>query len=426
MVQEAALAASIKTRIAALLRNTALPLRVSLWNGTEFDLGPAPAVRFVLRRPELMRRLLRGDVDSLADAYVHGDLAVEGRLEDILKVGIELAERLGRVRWIGAVARFLPRRSRRHSRSSDAEWVRHHYDVSNEFYALWLDRRMTYSCAYFHTGQEDIDTAQDQKLDHICRKLRLQPGDRLLDVGCGWGGLVEYAVRHYGVRAVGVTLSERQYELACRRLGEAGLADRAEIRLQDYRDIADSEPFDKIVSIGMYEHVGGANRPLYFAKLFGLLKENGLLLNHGITTADPAGASAGPAGGGFIDRYVFPGGELPHIAQVVREMAEQRFEVLDVENLRPHYAATLLHWVRRLEARKDEVIERVGAARYRIWRIYMAGCAIAFERNWLSLYQVLAGKGGGNGALRRPWTRRHQYDADDPAFFPRPLDWAGI
>lgn len=416
----------VERRVTAVLRSAALPLKVSLWNGSEFDLGPAPRIHSIFRRPYLLRRLLRGDIDKLAEAYVDGDLAVEGRLEDILKVGIEIADRLGRFTWAAMFARFVPRLPQRHTRSADAEWIRFHYDVSNEFYALWLDRRLTYSCAYFHTGQEDIDTAQEQKLDHLCRKLRLKAGERLLDVGCGWGGLLEYAARRYGVRGLGVTLSQKQHDYAQRRLFESGLSDRVEIRLADYRDIDGTAAFDKIVSVGMYEHVGTANRPLYFGKLFGLLRDNGLLLNHGITTADPSGKSAGPRGGAFIERYVFPGGELPHIARVTQEMADQRFEVLDVENLRPHYAATLLHWVRRLEAHKSKAIALAGEARYRVWRIYMAGCAIAFERNWLALYQVLAGKCGGNGSLDRPWTRRYQYADDDPALGPAPLDWSGI
>lgn len=410
----------------ALLRSAALPLKISLWNGTELQFGPAPKIHLIFRRSYLLRRLLRGDIDALAQAYVEGDLAVEGRLEDVLKVGIEIADRLGRFAWMAAFARFVPRLPQRHTRSADAEWIRFHYDVSNEFYALWLDRRLTYSCAYFHTGQEDIDTAQEQKLNHLCRKLRLKPDERLLDVGCGWGGLLEYAARRYGIRGLGITLSQKQHDYAQRRLFESGLSDRVEIRLTDYRDLDGAAAFDKIVSVGMYEHVGAANRPLYFGKLFGLLRNNGLLLNHGITTADPSGKSAGPRGGAFIERYVFPGGELPHIARVMQEMADQRFEVFDVENLRPHYAATLLHWVRRLEARKSEAIALAGEARYRVWRIYMAGCAIAFERNWLALYQVLAGKGGGNGSLDRPWTRRHQYVDDDPALAPASLDWSGI
>ena len=413
-------------RLERLVRRLDLPLRLELWDGRRIELGSAPTVSFVLRRPRLLGMLCRGDFDALGEAYVAGDLVVEGRLQDILAVGLALAERFQRLAPLAKLARLLPRPRRRHSRAADARWVQHHYDVSNEFYALWLDRRMVYSCGYFESGGEDIDTAQQQKLDHICRKLQLRPEERLLDVGCGWGGLLRFAAERYGINGVGITLSPKQYELARRGVVEDGLADRVEIRLQDYRELAGAEAFDKIVSVGMYEHVGRANMPLYFGTLYRLLRPGGLLLNHGITTSDPAGGSMSPAGGSFIDRFVFPGGELPHIAQVLRDISSEALEVLDVENLRPHYAATLLRWVRRLEARCAEAIAAAGEERYRIWRIYMAGCALAFERNWLAIYQVLAGKPDANGRLARPWTRRHQYASDAAPALTAPLDWSGL
>jgi cyclopropane-fatty-acyl-phospholipid synthase len=410
----------VSRQLHRLALRLAVPLRLRLWNGAQFDLGRDPKATLVLTQPRLLRALLSGNVDRLCDAYVRGELRIEGPLEDVLKTGIELVERIGRRRWLTAVARVLPRR--RHDAGSDARWVQFHYDVSNDFYRLWLDRRMVYSCAYFETGTEEIDQAQEQKLDHLCRKLRLAPGERLLDVGCGWGGLLCFAAERYGIHGVGITLSRQQYEYAARAVEERGLAGRLEIRLQDYRELG-GEVFDKIVSVGMYEHVGHANLPLYFAKLAALAKPGGLVLNHGITTTDPSGASKAPQAGSFIERYVFPGGELPHLSRVIREMAAQDLDVLDVESLRPHYAATLLHWVRRLEARKAEAIALAGEERHRIWRMYMAGCALAFERNWLSIYQVLAGKCEPGGALKRPWTRRHQYVADDPLAMPGPLDW---
>jgi cyclopropane-fatty-acyl-phospholipid synthase len=403
-----------------------LPLRLAFWDGAAFDLGPSPAVTMTLTRPAILRALLRGDVDRLAESYVDGTLLVDGRLQDILALGISLAERVGRNPWLRRLGAILGKRRFRHTRQADAQAIRHHYDVSNEFYALWLDRHMTYSCAYFETGAEDIDRAQEQKLDHLCRKLRLKPGERLLDIGCGWGGLLRWAARRYDVSGVGVTLSERQYAYAQRRIAEEGLGDRLEVRLQDYRDIPGESAFDKIVSVGMYEHVGRANLPLYFATIRRLLRDGGIALNHGITTGDPEDASLGPPGGGFIDRYVFPGGELPHLSRVVREMARQGLEVLDVECLRPHYAETLLRWVRRLEAARDQAIALAGIERYRIWRIYMAGCAYAFDRGWLSIHQVIAVKPDASGLAPRPWTRRYQYDATAPVRESGPLRWGDL
>src|SRR6185312_3719816 len=399
-------------RLEPRLRRLDLPIRLRLHDGATIDLGAQPRIALDFRRRGLVRKLLRGDVDALGRAYVEGDLGVEGRIDDIIEIGIALAERLKKFGWLFRAAKPLPRLRRSHTRASDAKWVGYHYDVSNEFFALWLGRRMVYSCAYFERGDEDIDTAQEQKLDHICKKLGLRPGERLLDIGCGWGGLLEFAAENYGVRGVGVTISRNQYDHAAARIERRGLAGQVEIRLQDYRDLTGEAEFDKIVSVGMYEHVGHANLPRYFAGLHRLVKPNGLVLNHGITTTDPRGVSRGLAGGSFIDRFVFPGGELPHIAQVVRHLSQQGFDVLDVESLRPHYAATLVRWVAGLEAQRDRAIELAGEERYRIWRIYMAGCAVAFARNWLSLYQVVCGKSGADGNLVRPWTRRHVYDGD--------------
>jgi cyclopropane-fatty-acyl-phospholipid synthase len=425
---------NVKVRLLTMLRGRlgpqGLPLRLAFWDGEGVDLGPAPKITITLTKPVLLRRLLTGDIDGLGDAYVDGSLMVEGRLGDILGVGTDLARRAGRVAWLGRAAgiagKLAPRRRFRHSRAADAAAISHHYDVSNEFYALWLDRRMVYSCGYFPTGDEDIDAAQEAKLDHICRKLRLAPGERLLDIGCGWGGLVIHAARKYGVEALGVTLSERQVEEAKARVAAAGLTGRVTIERRDYRDVAGEGVFDKIVSVGMYEHVGKANLPLYFAAIHRLLKVGGLALNHGITTGDPSGGTLAPQGSGFIDRYVFPGGELPHLAGFALDTARAGLDVIDVESLRPHYTRTLLHWVRRLEARRDEAMDLVGPEKYRIWRIYMAGSALAFDRGWLALYQMLSVKPDATGFAARPWTRRYQYVADDPAPLARPIDWGDL
>ncbi|HZT87015.1 MAG TPA: class I SAM-dependent methyltransferase, partial [Stellaceae bacterium] len=283
------------------------------------------------------------------------------------------------------------------------------------------------SCAYFITGDEDIDTAQEQKLDHLCRKLRLARGERLLDIGCGWGGLLCWAAARYGVEAVGVTLSPRQAEEAERRIAAAGLAGHVSVRLQHWRDIPGAAEFDKIVSVGMYEHVGIANLPDYFAAVARLLKPGGVALNHGITSGDRDSHPQGPPGGEFIDRFVFPGGELPHLSRVVYDVASAGLEILDIEDLRPHYPRTLLHWARRLEAQREAAIAAAGIERYRVWRVYMPAMAVAFERGWLSLAQVLATKPLTDGMAPRPWTRAYQYAAaGTPIPLTAPLDWSGL
>ena len=381
-----------------------VPLRVVLWDGERFEFSDAPKITTTLHTRRLGRLMLTGNMAGLGAAYVSGELSVEGEVEDILKVGIALAERVGHAPVLRHIAPLVGK-LRRHSKKRDAADVRYHYDVSNEFYRLWLDRHMVYSCAYFRTGTEDLDTAQEQKLDHLCRKLRLQPGERLLDIGCGWGGLACWAAERYGVEAVGVTLSELQVEEARRRVAEAGLDGRIEIRMQDYRDVPEKEAFDKIVSVGMYEHVGIANLPLYFRTIARLLKPGGTALNHGITAGDRDGAAQGPPGGEFIDRFVFPGGALPHLSKVIYEIAGAGLEVTDIEDLRPHYPPTLWHWARRLEAQREAAIAAAGPERYRIWRLYMPGMAYAFERGFLSVAQILAVKPLQGGPAPRPWTR---------------------
>ena len=422
---------ALRTRIArflaARLGPEGLPLRLRFWDGETVDLGPAPKITIVLTTKSLLRKLMRGDIDALGDAYVDGTLAVEGRLGDILSVGIDLARHAEQFAWLGRVFAPIARLRRfTHSRAADAAAISHHYDVSNEFYALWLDRRMVYSCGYFHTGDEDIDTAQEAKLDHLCRKLRLAPGERLLDIGCGWGGLAIHAARNYGVSVLGVTLSAQQVAEARGRATDAGLGDRVAIEQRDYRDVAGEGVFDKIVSVGMYEHVGLVNLSLYFATIRRLLKVGGLALNHGITTGDLNSGTLAPRGSGFIDRYVFPGGELPHVSRMVRETAAAGLDIIDMESLRPHYTQTLLRWVRRLEVHRVEAETLVGPAKYRIWRIYMAGSALAFDRGWLSLYQTLAVKPDPSGYATRAWTRAYQYPPFDPPVLSRPLDWGDI
>jgi cyclopropane-fatty-acyl-phospholipid synthase len=399
------------------------PLRIRFWDGEVFDFAAAPRITLGLTTPRLLRLFLTGNMGGLARAYVNGEIEVEGRLEDVLHTGIAIAERLGRSRTLRGLARLASYRPFRHSKARDARAVRYHYDVSNDFYRVWLDRHMVYSCAYFVSGAEDIDTAQEQKLEHIFRKLRLQPGQRLLDIGCGWGGLLCWAAQRRGIEGVGITLSDQQFAYARERVAKLGLAGRVEIRREDYREIAGDASYDRIVSVGMYEHVGIANLPLYFATVGRLLRPGRLALNHGITATQRDGQAQGPPGGEFIDEFVFPGGEVPHISRVLYEVAGAGLEILDVEDLRPHYPPTLVHWVRRLEAARDAAIAAAGVERYRIWRMYMAGMAYAFDRGWLSVCQTLAQKPLADGPAPRPWTRRHQYLPDPEPPLSHSPDW---
>ncbi len=294
-----------------------------------------------------------------------------------------------------------------HSRERDARAIAHHYDVSNDFHRLWLDPQMVYSCAYFRNADTELVAAQSAKLDHILTKIMLQQGERLLDIGCGWGALALRAAERYGARVVGITLSQNQFELARERVRAAGLADRVEVLLKDYRDVEGS--FDKITSVGMFEHEGLANLPTYFAKIHSLRVDGGLALNHGITSTEPDCAESPYGAGDFIGEFVFPHGELPHISLVLREMQGAGLEALDVESLRRHYARTLRLWAANYEAHRAQIRPITDETTYRVWRIYLAGCAHAFSRNWVSIHQVLACKAGPEGLNPTPLTREYMY-----------------
>jgi cyclopropane-fatty-acyl-phospholipid synthase len=281
--------------------------------------------------------------------------------------------------------------------------VTYHYDVSNDFYALWLDRSMVYSCAFFKSSEDGLDTAQAQKLDYLCRKLRLRPGDRVLDLGCGWGALLMHAARNYGVHAFGITLSVPQAEFARERIREAGLDDLCKIEVCDYRDLPRQE-YDKLVSVGMFEHIGAALLPEYFRRAWSLLRPGGVFLNHGIA----ASATFRQNGPSFMDKYVFPDGELVPINVTLRAAEACGFEVRDAESLREHYALTLRRWVRRLEGRAPEARSIVGEITYRVWRLYMSGSAHAFANGRLNLYQVLLSKPE-DGDSQLPLTRADWY-----------------
>jgi cyclopropane-fatty-acyl-phospholipid synthase len=299
----------------------------------------------------------------------------------------------------------------------DARQVQFHYDVSDDFYALWLDPRRVYSCAYYRDAGMTLAAAQEAKLDHICRKLMLQPGERFLDVGAGWGGLLLWAAEHYGVVGHGVTLSKNQHAHVNRLIDERGLRGRVTMELRDYREIPEDRPYDKIASVGMFEHVGRALLPTYFGKLHRLLVPGGLLLNHGITAAGTRNYQLGGGIGEFVERYIFPGGELEHLSLVLRTMADSGLEALDVENLRPHYARTLWAWSDALEAQLEQARQISSDRVLRAYRLYLAGSAMCFEQGWISLHQMLASRPSGaldGGPMRGaqsafPFNREYMY-----------------
>ena len=393
--------------VSSLRPKSDVPLRLAFWNGYEHDLGTSPMVTVRLPGPSALRYFFPPSLDNLAEGYIHGHFDVLGRSQDIVDAASKLAQTAVPMR--GRFARIFS--AERHNRERDARAIEHHYDVSNEFYQLWLDQAMVYSCAYFPTGNETLEQAQNAKLDHILTKVRLMPGERLLDIGCGWGALVMRAAQKFGAHAVGVTLSKNQFDLARERVAQAGLSAQVEIRLQDYRDLgALDAPFDKITSVGMFEHVGLKHLPTYFGKIHSLLRDGGLVLNHGITSTDPGSGTAPLGAARFIDKYVFPHGELPHISLALKDMQTAGLEALDVECLRRHYARTLCMWAENYEAQSDVIRTMVGETTYRIWRIYLAGCAQAFSQNWVSLYQVLACKAGVSEQLNStPWSRAYMY-----------------
>jgi cyclopropane-fatty-acyl-phospholipid synthase len=399
-----------------------LPVAVECYDGSRVGPVDAPAtVRIV--SPDAIHRIVtgRGRELAFARAYVAGEIDIEGDIFAVIalrdrvakptvslsmlrnaaaQIGINNVRTLARLRAPEPPPEEVRLHGRLHGKARDAAAISAHYDVSNRFYELFLGPSMTYSCAVFEHEDDPLERAQWSKYDLICRKLDLREGKRLLDIGCGWGGMVLHAARHYGVQAVGVTISREQYEYARKRIADAGLNDRVEIRLEDYRDVHDG-PYDAISSIGMFEHVGERRLATYMSQAMRLIAPRGRFLNHAITR--PRGdARMDPDG--FVNRYVFPDGELLELGQIISAMHTAGFEVRHAETLREHYERTLRHWVSNLEEAWDEAVAEVGTARARIWRLYMAGSALAFASNDIQVQQVLAVRpdGGKSGMPQRP------------------------
>jgi cyclopropane-fatty-acyl-phospholipid synthase len=419
---------------------------VRYWDGV-VEAGRSTPAPFTLRleRPGALRRMLLPPNElSIIEAYLSGDVDIDGRVEDAATLGDAINRRVRSARTLASIVRHvlaLPKsdaarevraaRAERsvervggqHEKERDRAAVRYHYDIGNDFYALWLDERMVYSCAWFETPDTPLDDAQLAKLELICRKLRLRPGERLLDVGCGWGALVIHAARQHGVTALGITLSEEQAKVARERIAAAGLSDRVRVEIRDYRDLPQGATFDKIASVGMVEHVGVPKLPLYFAALHRVLAPRGLLLNHGIVSV----GAARPHGwrdrvearlwrrNAFIEQYVFPDGQLGPLHAVIAAAEGAGFETRDVESLREHYAITLRHWTSRLTANAARAIEIAGERTFRTWRLYMAASAHAFAAGSINVVQTLLSKPDQTGASGLPLTRADIYrDEADP------------
>ncbi|MDR2333322.1 MAG: class I SAM-dependent methyltransferase [Burkholderiaceae bacterium] len=381
-----------------------------------------------------MVALAMGEIGNVGAAIVEGRVAIEGNMRQLMAAAAALLKLdptsgTGNHWWQRVVQRA--RSMAAHTVAHNARNIQFHYDLSDDFYALWLDPRRVYSCAYYRTPDLALAQAQEAKLDHICRKLNLQKGERFLDIGAGWGGLLLWAAEHYGVDATGITLSRNQYAHVQQLIEDKGLAGRVRMKLVDYRELKTDRPFDKIASVGMFEHVGRAQMAGYFRTVHDLLRPGGLLMNHGITAGGVDNAQLGAGMGDFIERYIFPGGELLHVSTVQHDMAVGGLEMVDTENLRPHYAKTLWAWSDALEAQLGEASrilnaqygEDKGGKALRAYRLYLAGCALGFERGWIALHQMLAARPDGDlhsGTLPGaqsvyPFTRDYIYALRPPA-----------
>ena len=426
-------------RRAASLIDRILPqprdFSVRLWDGTELPVSASGKSKFslVIQHPVALTRMFKPPIElSLGEAFILDDFDIEGDIFSAFPLMESIAHHppsTGNIVSLGLGLLKLPAKSdapvkgrgrarltgKLHSRERDLLAVQYHYDVGNEFYSLWLDHNLQYSCGYFPTGKEDLDTAQEHKMEHICRKLRLKRGEHLLDIGCGWGGLPRYAAKTYDVNVLGVTLSRNQKAYADEAITRAALQGRVTVELKDYRDLGD-ESFDKVVSVGMFEHVGRSHLPEYFARVYRLLKPGGLFLNHGISRR--TGSEEASQGflqkrifgrGTFLQQYIFPDAELIPVSEVNVMAEEAGFEVRDVENLREHYALTLRNWVNRLAARCREAVKASDEVTYRTWRLYMSASAYGFESGNINVNQTLLAKMTREGKSNVPFSRSDLY-----------------
>ncbi|MEY4883013.1 MAG: hypothetical protein RIS34_867 [Pseudomonadota bacterium] len=403
------------------LAHLPMPIALRLPDGRVIGATPS-GVTLGFSRWSGVTAFTAGKIGTLAEGFVEGRVQIEGSMREVMAVAAKLlpgSPVSGPPSW-WATQLQRARSLKVHSVERDARQVQFHYDVSDDFYNLWLDPRRVYSCAYYRDSDMTLAQAQEAKLDHICRKLQLKPQDRFLDIGAGWGGLLLWAAEHYGVEATGITLSKNQHAHVQRLINERGLQDRVHIHLRDYREMDASQQFDKIASVGMFEHVGQANLGAYFKRIHQLLAPGGMVLNHGITAGAPSAGQLGSGMGDFIEKYIFPGGELLHVSEILKHTATAGLEMVDTENLRPHYARTLWAWSDALEAQLDEARRALaltaGGMRadraervLRAYRLYLAGSAMCFEQAWLSLHQMLAVKGAQSGY---PFNRGYMYPND--------------
>lgn len=364
----------IETWVDGIRRSHNLPIQLNLWSGAKFNLGvfENPVLRIHVRDPSALPLLFTASVDSLSEAYVTERIDVDGNLEEAIDAMYRMSSSPQK-----SSGRLGPSSRTNYSRQWDNTSTRYHHDVSNDFYKLWLDERMVFSCGYFESGDETLDDAQLRKIDQVLRETGVRPGHRLLDIGCGWGALVMRAAATYGARCVGVTLSENQYQLATERVRAAGLSDRVEIRLEDYRDV--SGTFERVTNVGMFENMGRDNLPAYSSKVRGLLADDGMLIDHRMTNPDSGKVDAQAA---------------------TRILQGSGLRAIDVQDLGRHYATTLRRWAERYERHADRIRLTVGETKYRIWRAYLAGCAHAFSVGNASAHQIVCQKAAGTASMR--------------------------